>query len=110
MEQAKHALLTQWQKNKWAVDDQCEHWVGIAKAKVTAFVARRARQPVAKLGRRTVLQGLERMLWDIRQSPVALSMWMVLRLTGDGPDGDYVRPNFKMSFFERIHEINPNAG
>ena len=50
------------------------------------------------------------MKWDNWQSQILLPMWNVLRFTGEGSDGYCIRPNFKAQFFERIYEVNPNAG
>ena len=37
-------------------------------------------------------------------------MWLILHFLGEGQDGYYIRPSFKMAFFERIHEVNPYSG
>ena len=59
------------------------------------------------LARRAVLETMQEMRWDKWQSQQLLPMWTVLRFSGGGPDGYYLRPNFKYQFFARIVEVNP---
>ena len=76
------------------MDEQCEHWVDINR--VHGFIVRRARLQQGELARRIVLEALQEMRWDNWPNQVMLPTWIVLRYCGDGPDGYYVRPNFKV--------------
>ena len=77
---------------------------------MTAFVAKRADVGNGGLARKTALEALQNMRWESWQSPVAMPMWAIMRYTLDGPEAYYVCHNFRVTFFERIHEVNPYAG
>ena len=108
VEKSRHALLTQWQKNKWAPAAQCEHWAGISD--VTEFIAQRAQRGPGGLARKTALEALQGMPWVCWQSSERKPMWAIMRYTLNGSDEYYVRPNFRVGFFNPIWEIDPYNG